>query len=145
MRNKQRHLPIEAALRHAAAAGTDALRSACVQAACILARVGPVAPVQAALAAAGGVARPAYAGLVAGHVLTAEQWAHVPTPCAGLGAALPEVLQRSEPEAALLVAHLSAAERARLQAAALCLARAQRDLGIDLPAPLTQCVLAACV
>lgn len=63
-----------------------------------------------------------YAPLVARQPLTASQWAQVPSPCVGLGAALPAVLQRSEQEAALLVRHLCAAERARLRTAALCLA-----------------------
>jgi hypothetical protein len=36
----------------------------------------------------------------------------VPTPCAGLGAALPAVLQRSVEEAALLVRHLPPADQA---------------------------------
>ena len=77
---------------------------------------------------------PLHATLVACWPLSEAQWQRVPAPCPGLGRALPAVLQRSEAEAALLVAHLPAADRQRLQAFALALHRMQRQLGIDLPA-----------
>lgn len=57
--------------------------------------------------------QPLYASLAARQALTAAEWVHVPMPCAGIGAALPTVLQRSEAEAALLVCHLAPAERDR--------------------------------
>ncbi len=53
--------------------------------------------------------QPLYASLAARQALTAAEWAHVPMPCAGIGAALPAVLQRSEAEASLLVCHLAPA------------------------------------
>ncbi|KAL4425174.1 hypothetical protein ABPG75_009190 [Micractinium tetrahymenae] len=84
--------------------------------------------------------QPLYAALVARQPLTAEQWAQVPSPCAGLGAALPAVLERSTAEAALLVQHLCAEERARLRAAAICLSQGR---GLPaLPTPLLLRVLA---
>lgn len=80
--------------------------------------------------------QPLYGSLAARQALTAAEWAHVPMPCAGIKAALPAVLERSEAEAGLLVCHLAPAERKRLQTAALCLARAQRVHGVRLPAPI---------
>ncbi|KAL4425227.1 hypothetical protein ABPG75_009243 [Micractinium tetrahymenae] len=58
--------------------------------------------------------------------MTDGQWALLPTPCPGLGMALPAVLERSTAEAALLVCHLPADDRERLHAFAMCLARLQR-------------------
>eukprot|EP00887_Chlorella_sp_A99_P004700 scaffold4.g4700.t1 len=57
--------------------------------------------------------------------LPAELWELVPTPCRGLGRALPAVLACSCAEARLLVQHLPKKEaaRGRLRAAALCLRR----------------------
>jgi len=68
----------------------------------------------------------------------------VPPPCPGLAAALPYVLVRSAAEAALLVAHLPAAERSRLRTAALCLHRAQAVAGVALPQPLVWHIFAKC-
>ena len=78
-----------------------------------------------------------YVLLVARQPLTPAEWARVPAPCPGLGAALPAVLARSEAEAAALVAHLPAADRERLRTAVLGLARAQRRCRVHLPAELT--------
>ena len=75
----------------------------------------------------------------------------MPTPCAGIGAALPAVLgtsEWSEAEAALLVRHLSPAERRRLRTFALCLARSHRQRRQrlpPLPAPIVSRLLALCV
>ena len=86
-----------------------------------------------ALALAGQPDMPLYAELAAHTPLKPWQWDKVPTPCPAIGAALPAVLARSPSEAALLVAHLPASDRERLQTALLSLHRAQRDTGVDLP------------
>ena len=86
--------------------------------------------------------QPLYADLAAHMTLTPEQWQRVPTPCAGLGRALPAVLARSEAEAALLVAHLLAADVDRLRAVALSLQRVQRILQLSVPAALVSRMLA---
>ena len=86
-----------------------------------------------------------YAPLVARQPLTPAEWLRVPSPCSGLGAALPAVLARGEAEAALLVAHLPAAARRRLRTAALCLRRAERVHGLELPAALLRPLLLAAV
>ena len=86
-------------------------------------------------------ALPFYTDLVLHHPLDAAQWQQVPSPCPGLGRALPTVLQRSQAEAARLVAHLPAADRAHLQAFALALQRRQRRLGVPLPAELANRIL----
>ena len=70
------------------------------------------------------VARPLFPDVPAHRPLTAAQWALIPAPCPGLAKALPATLQRSEAEAALLVAHLPAADSARLRTFALALHRA---------------------
>ena len=77
--------------------------------------------------------------------LSAAEWQRVPAPCAGLGAALPDVLARSDAEPALLVQHLPEASKQRLRMAALCLGRAQRRHGASLPAPLVRALLAECL
>ena len=98
-----------------------------------------------ALRDAGEWAVPLYPLLVARLPLTAEQWARAPSPCAGLGAALPAVLQRSEAEAAQLVRHLPAADQQHLRALALCLgAAARRGLLPPLPTPIVHRLLAEC-
>lgn len=79
---------------------------------------------------------PLFAALAAHLPLTPQQWQRLPTPCAGLGCALPAVLARSEAEAALLVAHLPPADAERLRTAALSLHRLQRRLQLELPAQL---------
>ena len=86
-----------------------------------------------------------FAPLVARQPLAPAEWQRVPTPCPGLGAALPAVLARSEAEAALLVEHLPAADLERLRTAALCLRRAERVSGLELPAELLRPLLLAAV
>ncbi|KAL4435607.1 hypothetical protein ABPG77_002570 [Micractinium sp. CCAP 211/92] len=88
---------------------------------------------------------PLYAALAARQQLTAAQWAAVPSPCRGLGAALPAVLARSKQEAAELVHRLPEAERLRLRTFTLCLARAQQRMRAQLPPPLVQALLMAAV
>lgn len=86
---------------------------------------------------------PLYASLAARQPLAAAEWALVPAPCPGLAAALPAVQQRSEAEAALLVARLPAADKQRLRTAALCLAHAERHGRLPpLPTPLVARLLA---
>lgn len=82
-----------------------------------------------------------YADAATNWPLSPTEWAQVPSPCPGLARALPAVLQRSEAEAALLVARLPAADRQRLQAFALALNRAQQQMGIDLPAGAVRYIL----
>ena len=80
--------------------------------------------------------------MVLARPLTAEQWQLVPSPCPGLGRTLPPVLERSAAEAALLVAHMPPAERQQLQAAALCLHRAQKRADTPLPSSIVGRILA---
>lgn len=99
----------------------------------------------AALRQAHNWALPLYPVLVARRPLTVAQWAAVPPPCLGLGAALPAVLQRSEAEAAQLVRHLPTADQRRLRTLALCLgAAAWRGLVPPLPTPIVHQLLAEC-
>ena len=88
---------------------------------------------------------PLYGLLVKRQPLTPAEWARVPAPCPGLGAALPAVLARSEAEAALLAARLPAADRERLHTAALCLRRVEREHGLDLPPAILRLLLPAAV
>lgn len=83
-----------------------------------------------------------YPTLVAAWPLTPTQWQQVPSPCPGLAAALPAVMPRSGAEAASLVAHLPATDRARLRTAALALHRSQHRCRVWLPADLTRRILA---
>lgn len=63
--------------------------------------------------------------------------------CPRLGAALPEALQRSAAEAALLVRHMTAEGRRQLRTLALCLGMAQRCGSLPrLPGPIMQRLLA---
>ena len=66
----------------------------------------------------------------------------VPRPCAGLSAALPAVLQRSTHEAALLVARLPAADRARLRTVLLSLHRRAKRLRLHVAPPLVWHIVA---
>lgn len=86
---------------------------------------------------------PLYALLAARTPLAADEWALVPTPCPRLGGALPAVLGRFAEEASHLVRHLPAADRQRLRTAALCLARAERQLVQPLPPTIMESLLAA--
>lgn len=79
--------------------------------------------------------QPLYADLAARRSMTPEQWQRVPAPCPGLGRALPAVLARSETEAALLAAHLPAAEAERLRISALSLHHLQRSLQLEAAVP----------
>lgn len=89
---------------------------------------------------------PLYACVAARLPLTEAEWALVPLPCPGLGSALPAVLQRSEAEAALLVARLPASDKERVHTFALCLARAERERQLPpLPGPLVARLLALCL
>lgn len=82
-----------------------------------------------------------FASILSRHAPTAAQWELVPPSCAGLAAALPDVLLRSEAEAGLLVAHLPTAQRARLRAAALCLAHVA---GAQLPTAICRTIIGLC-
>lgn len=75
--------------------------------------------------------------------LAREAWALLPAPCPGLGEALPAVLERSQAEAHHLVGRILKGQLARLRTAALSLARAQREAGVELPAPLVARCLAS--
>lgn len=86
-----------------------------------------------------------FVDLAASSALSAEQWQHVPTPCAGLARALPAVLPRSQAEAGRLVRHLPDAERERLRAAALSLAHAGRSAPAALPGHVVDACLACCL
>ncbi len=84
-----------------------------------------------------------YADLViARPALTADEWELVPTPCPGLGRALPAALKRSAEQAARLVARLPRADKERLRAFALALHRAQARGRTHLPWELKWRVLA---
>lgn len=104
----------------------------------LLARIASVASRLSA-----GSAAPLYAILASRLPFKAAEWALVPSPCPGIGAALPAVLHRSEAEAALLVARLPAAERRRMRTLALCIgAGARRGLLPPLPSVIAQRLLA---
>ena len=74
------------------------------------------------------------AEVVARRPLQPYEWAGLPVPCPSLAAVLPTVLERSEVEAASLVAHLPSAMRSQMQAVVLSLARAQAKARTTLPA-----------
>ncbi len=138
--NKNGRLPIEAALQRVATDGAQAL--AAVRP---LLAVGDAADVAAALGKAAADPRQAAAGVqqmavefVALRSLTAELWALLPDELPGLEAALPAVLARSEAEAACLMVHLPAAERERVRAALLSLARLQGCTQLSIPAHALQ-------
>ena len=105
----------------------------------------PATPPECALSAleeAGEAGLLLYGALAACTALSPGQWERVPVSCPSLGAALPTVLARSSAEGALLVGRLPAEARQRLRTGALCLVRAQREHGIELPAALVGQVLA---
>jgi len=74
--------------------------------------------------------------------LTSDEWAVVPSPCSGLGRALPAVLARSTDQARHLVQHLPPADAQRLRTAALSLHCAQTALHLALPARVVCSILA---
>lgn len=86
--------------------------------------------------------RTLFAAVAQQGALTPEEWRLFPSRCAALAAALPAVLERSEAEAALLVALLPWPVRERLHVAALALHRAQRQAGVELPAALAGHIMA---
>lgn len=101
----------------------------------------PAAPVLQALAQ---VHKQALMPVVAARApLSPAEWQLIPPRCPGLSNALPAVLERSAAEAALLAARLPAADRARARCAALSLARAQREAGVELPPALVTHILGA--
>ena len=105
----------------------------------------PATPAEEALSvleqAGAELAPPLFPILAASQALSPGQWERV-WDGSHLGAALPAVLARSEAEAGLLVRRLPAEERQRLRTAALCLERAQRRLGVELPGAVVGRVLA---
>ncbi|PSC68771.1 ankyrin repeat PH and SEC7 domain containing [Micractinium conductrix] len=126
-----RAAPATAACRDMHGKTPLALALACQRAAaarCLMehAPLPPAGELLPAMSSFGDAMQPLYATLAARQPLSTGQWALVPSPCAGLGAALPAVLQRSTVEASLLVRRLPPADRGRLHTFALCLARAQR-------------------
>jgi ankyrin repeat protein len=141
LRTSSGHTLLQTALRYAA---VDAAR-------CLLAEA-PLQPAGELLAAIEGTpawraeSRPLLYALVAAHQpLTAAEWARVSTPCAGLGAALPAVLERSVEEAGLLVRHLPRADQTRLRALALSLERCSAACLPPLPTPIVWRLLALLV
>ena len=66
---------------------------------------------------------PLFANVACQRPLSSADWQLVPTPCPGLGAALPAVARRSRAEAGQLVRRLLPAERQRLRTSVLCLSR----------------------
>ena len=144
--NEGQH-PINEAVRRLAWATTVEQLSRALEAVRCLLQAGGVPLLLAALTRAPHErTQPLYADLAGRLPLTAEQWAQVPAPCAGLLRALPAVLARSEAEAAALVAHLPADEQQRLQqrltAAAGALARPTGRSGAQLPPDVRRRVLA---
>ena len=67
--------------------------------------------------------------------LTGRQWSRFPSPCAGIGRALPPALEHSSVQASNVVWRLPPADVQRLRTAALALVREQKRLRIHLPAP----------
>lgn len=104
-----------------------------------------VSSLLAALNAAGDRALPLYAVLVGRCSLTPEQWDKVPTPCPGLGDALPAVLRSSPAEAPRLVQHMTEDERHHLRTLALLLGVAQQRGQLpQLPPGINAGLLAYC-
>ncbi|PRW20634.1 endonuclease V family [Chlorella sorokiniana] len=143
----------EVALMRAGTAGKTPFETACgwlhIDTARLLLEEAPLQPADEVLAALnkkGSWVLELYTCMAARLPLTAEQWALVPSPCPGLGTALPAVLQRSEAEAALLMARLPDAYQRRMHTFALCLAQAERRQQLPrLPAPLVSRLLALSV
>ena len=77
----------------------------------------------AALTAAGEVAVALFADVACQRPLSNADWQLVPTPWAGLDAALPAVACRSRAEAGQVVRLLLQTERQRLRTSVLCLSR----------------------
>lgn len=126
--------PFEVALEHLHRHGSALKHEAVAR--CLLPAT-PTDSVLPALAAAGPAVQHLFADCVAAApALSKEQWALVPVPCAGLCRALPATLARGVAQAQQLVAHLPPDDAARLRTFALCLARLQRQLELELPPAL---------
>lgn len=126
--------PFEVALEHLHRHGSAVKHEAVAR--CLLPAT-PAHSVLPALRSAGPALQHLYADFVAGAPpLSAKQWALVPAPCAGLGRALPAALAKGVSQAQQLVGHLPATEVPRLRTFALCLARLQRQLELELPPTL---------
>ena len=134
-------LPLEIVLDRARSSGVQNLPGY-LEVARLLLSASPLERALPALEKAGEVAQPLFVDLAACKALSARQWWRLPYRCPALGAALPAVLVRCTVEAARLVAHLPDKVRQGLHTAALCLVRAQRVLGVELPAALVGQVLA---
>jgi len=140
LKNSEGNTPLELALRPSG-------NNNSVQVASILLQAGPspLPPTDKLLHQMAGMGErgiPLYPLLIARQPLAAAEWALVPAPCPGLGAALPAVLARSAVEAGLLVGHLPIDERLRLRTAALCLAYPQQLIDMPLPTPIVWRILA---
>lgn len=73
--------------------------------------------------------------------LTTALWAQIPTPCPGIGRALPAAVACLPVQAHQVAQRLPEPDRQCLQLAALCLARQQRRLRIWLPGPVVDRIL----
>ena len=104
--------------------------------------LGPVAEVLQALLRHGQGALPLFADFVVARLpLSAVEWDLMPRHCPGLGRALPATLAHSPSQAGSLVRHLPAIDGERLRTFALCLARVQRRLDIQLPVAIIDLLL----
>lgn len=74
--------------------------------------------------------------------LSAARWDLIPSPCPGLGRALPARLAVSPEQARQVVRRLPPADQLRLRSAALCMHRAQHVTGTALPGPIVSRILA---
>lgn len=126
--------PFEVALEHLHRHGSALQHEAVTR--CLLPAT-PADSVVPALWAAGPAVQHLFLDCVAAApALNKAQWALIPVPCAGLGRALPTALTRGVSHAQQLVARLPPGDAARLRTFALCLARLQRRLDLDLPPSL---------
>lgn len=126
-----------------ALSGEPALLEECAPAIRCLLAASSTPSVLLAVASAGVHAQPFFADCaIVRPALTAAEWAMLPSPCPGLGRALPAVLARSQLEACFLVERLPAADRAQLRSAALCLTHARASNGAALPGPVAERILA---
>ena len=108
---------------------------------CLLAS-GPAAEVIHILQQHGQGALPLFADYVVARLpLSGDDWALLPRHCSGLGRALPAALAHSASQASSLVQHLPAADAERLLSFALCLARMQRRVDIQLPVAIIDLLL----
>ncbi|KAI3436439.1 hypothetical protein D9Q98_005856 [Chlorella vulgaris] len=107
-----------------------------------LVAAGPVPDVLAALGAAGPAAQSLFGDFVTARLpVTSEVWAALPTPCPGIGGALPAVLAHSAEQTRQLLSHLSPADVQRLRIALLCLHRVHKQQHVYLPTPVVWKIL----